>query len=101
MKQIYLRTKRQLETGHGGYAIGYQVLKDNPDGTVDIALSFAHCSDKDPFVKFRARQILSGRMAKGLENGVDVPGKFCRTLLLSKTHSDQSFAEQLKDIYAA
>lgn len=101
MKQLYLRTAQQLATGHGGYAIGYQPIKDNPDGSVEVALSFAHCSDNDPFIKRRARQILAGRMSKGLEGKITNPVKFCRALLLSHTHSDLSFAQQLKEIYAA
>lgn len=100
MKQLYLRTERQLKTGHGGYAIGYEPIRDLPDGTVEVALSFATCSDNDAFNKKMARVILAGRLRKGLAEMKPITGKF-DIVTLNGRGSEESFAEQLKEMYAA
>jgi hypothetical protein len=100
MRQIYLRNNVQRSTGKGGYAIGYEPIRELPDGTVEVAVSFACCSDEDAFNRKMARTILQGRLRKGLADMKPITGKFDILTLLGRD-SDQSFAEQLKEMYAA
>jgi len=61
MKTLYIRTAVEKVTGHGGGAIGYDILKSD-DKTVEVIAVAAKCHPNDMFSRPHARLRLAGRL---------------------------------------
>ena len=81
MRFIYFGKHKFENTGHGVTCVGYTLDKDV------LKMSFAFCSPNDHFSRSKAREIVQGRMEKGMSvvvNGVPDDVKYEEVIKVAK-----------------